>query len=482
MDFCGGRPPQNPHRLITCPRTPKKKAGRPAKCPNYAARYSSYRKSQGPDFKTKEAARKRTARREASRSRSLSAQYACDELKILKQSCARQTQKIAKLKEKLAELEERLEAAENTPKPAGRCPEEMEVRLPRVAFFFSLADAPWSRSAPLPPPVRQRALKSDELCLAYTGLTLAEYTALWAEIAPQLASLTQQGKKRERAAQSPSPGRKAISDTVIFWLSLRFMYRYDPQEILANVADFDARNLLRHIWRCIDAIDQSFELRDIRAYTKADWDALVAQQAANIRDKAQFLRNEKIALVIDGTEVRVGRPAERFQKLRYSAKKKQHSLNILVICTLNGRVLWVSPEAQDGSACDQAFWNNSGLREDVFEKFDVGILGDGGFVPNTKKHVAEGKKIRTCVPVRRPAKVKVGKKKKEARPSLGLTEKLYNLWVSQISVVVLVGSLPLVSHVPLSSQASSRGRECDPISQALGHPLRYLSPLRVHRA
>jgi hypothetical protein len=128
---------KNPHRLITCPRTPKKKAGRPAKYPNYAARYSSYRKSQGPDFKTKEAARKRTARREASRSRSLSAQYACDELKILKQSCARQTQKIAKLKEKLAELEERLEAAENTPKPAGRCPEEMEVRLPRVALFFS---------------------------------------------------------------------------------------------------------------------------------------------------------------------------------------------------------------------------------------------------------------------------------------------------------------------------------------------------------
>ena len=47
---------------------------------------------------------------------------------------------------------------------------------------------------------------------------------------------------------------------------------------------------------------------------------------------------------MDGCEIIIDRPEDsRIQGYFYSAKKKQHSVNLLMMVTLDGRIVWKSP-------------------------------------------------------------------------------------------------------------------------------------------
>ena len=63
------------------------------------------------------------------------------------------------------------------------------------------------------------------------------------------------------------------------------------------------------------------------------------------------------------------------------SKKKQHSLNILVIVLLSGEIIYLSPV--DTGSCDQSIWNSKELRKH-YENKEYGILGDGRFSFNQK--------------------------------------------------------------------------------------------------
>lgn len=93
---------------------------------------------------------------------------------------------------------------------------------------------------------------------------------------------------------------------------------------------------------------------------------------------------EDMVCVVDGTEVQVARPVgwER-QKVHWSGKKHQHSVNILIVTTLDGRIIYHSSWKCGNQLTDQAAWNNDRLRERFLQK-DYGIGGDGGFYFNRK--------------------------------------------------------------------------------------------------
>ena len=62
-------------------------------------------------------------------------------------------------------------------------------------------------------------------------------------------------------------------------------------------------------------------------------------------------------------------------------KKKLHSLNVMILCLLNGVIVYVSKYNRVPN--DQSHWNKLGLRM-LFERKGFGIFGDGGFHFNRK--------------------------------------------------------------------------------------------------
>lgn len=88
---------------------------------------------------------------------------------------------------------------------------------------------------------------------------------------------------------------------------------------------------------------------------------------------------QDVICAVDGSEWRISRPT-KCETDYYSPKKKQHSLNVIVVSLLNGRIIYISPYLFHG-AHDQRDWNALKLREHFIGK-DYGIVGDGGFTFN----------------------------------------------------------------------------------------------------
>ena len=66
---------------------------------------------------------------------------------------------------------------------------------------------------------------------------------------------------------------------------------------------------------------------------------------------------------IDGTEIIIQRPADpELEEFFFSAKKKQHSINILFLVLLDGQIIYKS-KAFTGNFCDQSAWNFTNLRD-----------------------------------------------------------------------------------------------------------------------
>ena len=68
----------------------------------------------------------------------------------------------------------------------------------------------------------------------------------------------------------------------------------------------------------------------------------------------------KCVCVVGGTEICISHPKnKKYQSKVYLGKKKQHSLNLMVIMKLNGEIIYYSP-LQVG-AHDQSHWNEFNL-------------------------------------------------------------------------------------------------------------------------
>ena len=111
---------------------------------------------------------------------------------------------------------------------------------------------------------------------------------------------------------------------------------------------------------------------------------------------------------IDGTEIIIQRPEDpELEQLFFSAKKKQHSINILFLVLLDGRIIYKS-KAFTGNFCDQSAWNFTNLRDTFVGEYALvlvdywhisdklyGITGDAGFVFN---RASDKEEIKGSVP------------------------------------------------------------------------------------
>ena len=145
--------------------------------------------------------------------------------------------------------------------------------------------------------------------------------------------------------------------------------------VIAAVLTADTHDISRIIRRVVNVLHHHFggapewPSDDVFERERDKWAASLPPELAGA------------ACVVDGSEFRIPRPSDPAEETKvYSGKKKQHSANVLFICTLDGKLLWWSMH-QQGSANDQPLWNSLGLREH-FEGKEYGLLGDGGFFFN----------------------------------------------------------------------------------------------------
>jgi hypothetical protein len=131
-------------------------------------------------------------------------------------------------------------------------------------------------------------------------------------------------------------------------------------------------------------------------------------------------RVSKLWRLLEISVIKISRPSSsQYQQGLYSRKKKQFSVNVLIICDLVGNILYISPH-QDG-VHDQAHWNQLNLPR-LFENKSLGIVGDGGFFFNRQHDLI---KIIGYTPFKRP---------KHGVPTD--EQKLFNRRFSEIRVIV----------------------------------------------
>jgi hypothetical protein len=119
-----------------------------------------------------------------------------------------------------------------------------------------------------------------------------------------------------------------------------------------------------------------------------------------------------LVCVVDGTGIRILRPSQPIEeRSTYSVKKRQHSFTLILICLLDGRLIFGS-EPMIG-ANDQSHWNALQLREKFVNK-NYGVIGDGGFTFNHKDEEKRSGEIPNldAVPHRKPRKGKVNENQK----------------------------------------------------------------------
>jgi len=216
------------------------------------------------------------------------------------------------------------------------------------------------------------------------------------------------------------------SDKVHLFLTLYWLRQYPTVVNFETIFSIPSWAFSRLINRTLVALDSTLE-------DTATWpdDDEFEEIIWKFRDvfPTQF---RQLAVIVDGTEIRIPRPREtNAEKATYSVKKKQHSITLLLMCTPHGKLIHCS-EVLIG-ANDQSHWNNLNYRA-WFENKNYGIAGDGGFTFNHKdaKFATKEIPIHGYTPFKRP-------------PNGTLTEieKKYNRILASIRVVVenVIGQL-----------------------------------------
>jgi hypothetical protein len=180
----------------------------------------------------------------------------------------------------------------------------------------------------------------------------------------------------------------------------------------------------KYIHRVLRAVELVDALK-IKWPTEDEFEELLKKQ-----ENWPFPRLRKVVCAVDGTEIRVGRPAKGAMKNpHYSAKKKQYALNVLLVVRLDGIIIHC--EDPQPKMQDQNVWNATPLRPRFVNK-GYGILGDGGFTFSYAAKQRSREDIIAFTPHKRPRRTKDNPE----RGRLTDAQKRENAEISKTRVIV----------------------------------------------
>jgi hypothetical protein len=204
----------------------------------------------------------------------------------------------------------------------------------------------------------------------WLGVSAALFDELVVKVQREMPKFKKTGSPRKRHTNTlimTMEEAKTYTVFTLFWLRM-----YYPQVMAGLLFDVAPRTFMRMVRRGISCM-ASFLAAEIVWPSDEEFHREMDEWNSRLPGG---LKN--CVCVVDGSEWRIRRPRTN-QHLYYSAKKKQHSINILFICWLSGMIFYKSPYAK--GAHDQREWNTFRLRERFVGK-EYGILGDGGFYFN----------------------------------------------------------------------------------------------------
>jgi len=310
--------------------------------------------------------------------------------------------KAARLRKRITELQEVL--LENE---AGPSLKEEEPELADDAV--RLLDAQYER-------LRKHAAHFERA----TGETPASFDELLKVVEPALRARNYRGEIYKRAP----PQQQWLANHLQLYLCLLWLRRYPTYLDLFIAVGVDELSLHHYLHRVLRALE-SLEQLKIKWPSENEFKEDLKEQS-----RSPFPWLHKVVCVVDGTEIKVGRPAKgALKNAHYSAKKKQYALNVLVITRLDGSIIFCSDPRPIMN--DQGFWNELGLRDKFVDK-DYGIGADGGFTLNYKQGKRSRDDIIAATPNKRPRRTK----KNPTKGKLTAIQKRQNTELSRTRVII----------------------------------------------
>jgi hypothetical protein len=206
---------------------------------------------------------------------------------------------------------------------------------------------------------------------ALTGLSVAQFDALYRDVAPRLAEAERERLRRpnrRRAIGGGHPFELTRRDQVL--LTVVWLRRYPIMEALGYLFGVSQATAIRAVGRVLPVLERAgldtFRLPDPGKWRRPDLAGLLAE-------------TPDLAVIVDTFEQRVQRPRERAEADAYSSgKQKRHTLKSQVaIDACDGRVVDVPPTCR-GPTADITLLKGSGLLERVPP--EVEVLGDLAYV------------------------------------------------------------------------------------------------------
>lgn len=205
---------------------------------------------------------------------------------------------------------------------------------------------------------------------AMTGLSVAQFDALYAEFLPRF--LAAEGRRlsrpeRRRAIGGGHPFGLGERDQLL--LTVVWLRRYPINAVLGYLFGVEETTALRTVRRVLPILEaaglDTMRQPDPGKWQRPDLDALLAETPA-------------LAVIVDTFEQRGQRPCDRAEAdTYYSGKKKQHTLKSQVAVRESGRIVDVAESAR-GPTADLTVLKASRLLERLPPT--VGALGDLAYV------------------------------------------------------------------------------------------------------
>ena len=212
---------------------------------------------------------------------------------------------------------------------------------------------------------------------ALTGLNLAQFDTLYADVAPRLAAAEQRRLGRRERRRAIGAGRRfALSGRDQVLLTVVWLRRYPINAVLGFLFGVEETTALRTVQRVLPVLEaaglDTMRLPDPGKGKRPDLATLLRETPA-------------LAVIVDTFEQRVQRPKDRAEAdTYYSGKKKQHTLKTQVaIDERNGRIVDVPPSCR-GPTADLTVLKASGLLARLPD--GIGGIGDLAYVGITALH------------------------------------------------------------------------------------------------
>ena len=252
-----------------------------------------------------------------------------------------------------------------------------------------------------------------------TGLTVALFDALAADLGPALALAQRRRRDRPGRRRGPGAGHPyALADADQVLLTVVWLRHYPTQEVLGFLFGTSDSAAKRAVDRCLPVLEQAgrdaMRMPDPGRGGRKDLPRLLADTPG-------------LAVIVDTFEQRVQRPKRR-QRAHYSGKKKCHTLKSQVAVDEDGYLVHVA-DSVPGPRADLEVLDGSGLRGRL--PAGVGILGDLAYVGlNNPRRRRRGARAR-----RRRARGATPRRKPRGRPRPA-ADRRYNRAFARRRVVV----------------------------------------------